>query len=471
MRMRAAAGSSIALCFLLAACALKAPPPADEIRTRALTNLSLPAQWAAAATAPGPAVNKWLATFEDPQLEALVAEAFVHNSDLRVAAANVARAFAQTKIASSTLLPVVDLLGRGGGKLGGDSSGLQGVLLSASWELDVWGRVRYEQAAFVAVHAASLADLESARQSLAASVARSWFLAREARLQRALAANAVVDGERLTGLATDRERIGSGDSYDIAIANASLEAYRDAVVQADLAHAQAIRSLETLVGRYPAAAIEAPTQLATLAGLPAGGVPAELLERRPDVAAAERRVAAAFNRTEEAKVAMLPRIALTAGVSSVTSELFVLKDHSNPVVSIGANLLAPIFHGGALRANVEVRNAEQEQALADYGRVAVRALSEVENALGNEATLRLREPILARAVAENARSVELAGIRVRVGSGDLRGVLQQQLALYGSRSAVLRVQSEQRLQRVALYLALGGAVVEPVPPVAALQLP
>ena len=471
MRMRAAAGSSIALCFLLAACALKAPPPADEIRTRALTNLSLPAQWAAAATAPGAAVNKWLATFEDPQLEALVAEAFVHNSDLRVAAANVARAFAQTKIASSTLLPVVDLLGRGGGKLGGDSSGLQGVLLSASWELDVWGRVRYEQAAFVAVHAASLADLESARQSLAASVARSWFLAREARLQRALAANAVVDGERLTGLATDRERIGSGDSYDIAIANASLEAYRDAVVQADLAHAQAIRSLETLVGRYPAAAIEAPTQLAALAGLPAGGVPAELLERRPDVAAAERRVAAAFNRTEEAKVAMLPRIALTAGVSSVTSELFVLKDHSNPVVSIGANLLAPIFHGGALRANVEVRNAEQEQALADYGRVAVRAFSEVENALGNEATLRLREPILARAVAENARSVELAGIRVRVGSGDLRGVLQQQLALYGSRSAVLRVQSEQRLQRVALYLALGGAVVEPMPPVAALQLP
>ena len=468
MRMRAAAASSIALCFVVAGCALKTPPPADEIRTRALTNVSLPAQWAAAATVPGPAVSNWLATFEDPQLEALVAEAFVHNSDLRVAAANVARAFAQTKIASSTLFPVVDLLGRGGGKLGGDSSGLQGALLSASWELDVWGRVRYEQAAFVAAHAASLADLESARQSLAASVARSWFLAREARLQRALAANAVVDGERLTGLATDRERVGSGDRYDIAIANASLEAYRDAVVQADLAHAQAIRALETLVGRYPAAAIEAPTQLAALAGLPAAGVPAELLERRPDVAAAERRVAAAFNRTEESKVAMLPRIALTAGVSSVSSELFVLKDHSNPVVSIGANLLAPIFHGGALRANVEVRNAEQEQALADYGRVAVRAFSEVENALGNEATLRLREPILTRAVAENARSVELAGIRVRVGSGDLRGVLQQQLALFGSRSAVLRVQSEQR---VALYLALGGAVSDSVPPVAALQLP
>jgi outer membrane protein TolC len=139
------------------------------------------------------------------------------------------------------------------------------------------------------------------------------------------------------------------------------------------------------------------------------------------------------------------------------------------VWSIGANLLAPIFHGGALRANVEVRNAEQQQAIADYGRIAVRAFGEVESALANEATLRLREPILSRAVVENSRAVELAGVRVQVGSGDVRGVLQQQLALYGSRSAVLRVQSEQRLQRVNLYLALGGGLVEPAPRTAALQ--
>jgi outer membrane protein, multidrug efflux system len=186
------------------------------------------------------------------------------------------------------------------------------------------------------------------------------------------------------------------------------------------------------------------------------GLPSELLERRPDVVAAERRVAASFNLTEQAKVAQLPRIALTAGVSSVSSELFVLTNHNNPVASFGANLVAPLFQGGALRANVDVRTAEQAQAVADFARTAQRAFGEVENALAAEAAARERAPILARAAAENARAVDLAGVRFRVGSGDLRGVLQQQLALYGTRSALLRVEGEQRVQRVNLHLALGG---------------
>ena len=181
-----------------------------------------------------------------------------------------------------------------------------------------------------------------------------------------------------------------------------------------------------------------------------------MLERRPDVVAAERRVAASFNLVEQAKVAQLPRIALTAGASSISSELFVLKSHDNPVFSLGGNLVAPLYQGGALRANVDVRTAEQALALADYARVAQRAFGEVESALASEAAARDREPILSRAAAENMRAVEMSGVRYRVGSGDLRGVLQQQLALYGAQSALLRVAGEQRVQRVNLYLALGG---------------
>ena len=469
--MRTVIASLIVCATLVAGCALKTPPAREEVVSRTLTNLTLPAQWTAAAVSQDPAVGNWLASFQDAQLEALVAEAFVHNNDLRLASANVARAAALLKVAGASLYPVVDFLARGGGKLGGDSSGLQGALLSASWELDVWGRVRYDQQAAVQQHAATQADLQYARESLAAAVARSWFLASEARQQRALAASAVSDGERLISLAGDRERVGIGDSYDVAVASANLEIYRDALLQGDLALAQALRALEVLVGRYPAAALDVPSTFAALPPVPAAGVPAELLERRPDIAAAERRVAAAFNRIEEAKVAMLPRIALTAGVSNLSSEMFVLKEHQNPVWSIGGNLVAPLFHGGALRANVEVRTAEQDQTLAEYGRVAVRALGEVETALASEASLRSREPILARAVAENSRAVELSGIRLRVGSGDLRGVLQQQLALYGARSAVLRVQSEQRLQRVNLYLALGGGIAQPMEHSAALRVP
>jgi outer membrane protein TolC len=186
------------------------------------------------------------------------------------------------------------------------------------------------------------------------------------------------------------------------------------------------------------------------------GMPSELLERRPDVVAAERRVAAAFYRVEEAKAARLPRISLTASGTSVSSELFVLKNHSNPVWGVGASLLMPIFTGGALESQVEIRTAEQKVAVGDYGRIGARAFGEVENALSSEFTLDARGAVLRQAEAENQRALELANVRYRVGSSDLRAVEQQQLAVYAARTSLLRVESEQRVQRVNLYLALGG---------------
>jgi outer membrane protein TolC len=190
---------------------------------------------------------------------------------------------------------------------------------------------------------------------------------------------------------------------------------------------------------------------------PPVGLPSELLERRPDVIAAERRVAAAFDRVEEAKAALLPRISLTAGGSNVSSDLFVLKDHSNPVWSLGANLLAPLYQGGALRAQVEIRTAEQKQAVAEYARAAQRAFSDVESALSAEVALSDRQAILAENIINNQRALELAQVQFNVGKIDLRSIEQRQLALYGARTLLLQVQGERLAQRVNLHLALGGS--------------
>jgi outer membrane protein TolC len=159
------------------------------------------------------------------------------------------------------------------------------------------------------------------------------------------------------------------------------------------------------------------------------GLPSELLERRPDVVAAERRVATAFYRTEEAKAARLPRITLVANVTTISSELFVLKNRDDPVFSGGANLLQPIFLGGYLQSQVDVRTAEQQAAIADYGRVSAKVFGEVEGALSAGFSAAEREDILQRSVGDNARALELATVRYRVGSGDLRGVRHQQLSL------------------------------------------
>ena len=163
----------------------------------------------------------------------------------------------------------------------------------------------------------------------------------------------------------------------------------------------------------------------------------------------------------EAQAAQLPRISLTASGSSVSSELFVLQDHTNPVWSVGANLLAPLYQGGALRAQVEIRTAEQEGAIAEYARAGQRALGEVEGALSAERALRDRDEILDAKVRNNERALELTRIQFRVGSIDQSVVETRQLALYSARISRLRVQTELLAQRVNLYLALGGGFGQP----------
>jgi len=440
----------------LAGCLLQAPPKAEDIRPQALPNLTLPEQWAEKGGAAGAVANGWLAEFKDPNLDSLVREAIENNPDLRVAAARVEQAAGYVRLAGATLYPQVNLLARGGGSLSGDSSGLQGVGIFANWELDLWGRVRAGREAAQLQYVSVELDTEYARQSIAALVAKSWFLATEARLQKSVADDMVRSSERLADLARDRQRVGKGDEYEVTLAQASLQTYRDAAQQLDLSYRQALRALEALVGRYPAGAVEVPLRLAAKPGPVPVGMPSELLERRPDVVAAERRVAVAFYRIEEAKAARLPRISLTAAVTTISSELFVLQDRDNPMWSAGASLLAPIYLGGALQSQVEIRTVEQKQAVAEYGRVGARAFGEVENALSSGFTLERRAAILERAVAENERALELVNVRYRVGSGDLRAVQQQQIASYAARTTMLRVQSEQLVQRVNLHLALGG---------------
>lgn len=447
-----------ALMLLVATgCALQDPPKREDLARDAAPNLKVPDAWAEAGAPGGSVAGGWLRSFNDPQLDALVRETLTHNPDLRTAAARVEQAASYVKSAGGTLYPQVNAMARGGGTLSGDSSGLEGAGIFVNWELDLWGRVRAGRATASSQYASAELDAEYARQSMVAMTAKSWFLATEARLQKAIAEEMVDSAGRNLNLAEERLRVGRGDQNDVTLARASHATYRDSVRNLEYAYRQAIRALESLAGRYPAGKLDVPAQLAVLPGPVPVGLPAELLERRPDVVAAERRVAMALYGTQEAKAARLPRISLTAAVSSISSDLFFLKERDNPVWSAGAALNLPLFTGGALQAQVEIRTAEQKVAVAEYGRIGARAFSEVENALSAAFALEDREVILREAVRENTQALEFANVRYRVGAGDMRAVQQQALALSASRTALLRVQTERLMQRVNLHLALGGS--------------
>lgn len=443
--------------ILAASCALKNPPDAAAIKAEAMPKVVVPQAWSAIPSQATTVTDNWLASFHDEQLVAAVNEAIAANPDLRVAATRVETAMLYAKLAGAKLYPSVDLLARGGLKLSGDNSGFQGGLLTANWELDLWGRVRYGRAAAAADAMAVQADFEFARQSMAAAIAKNWFLATEAAMQAELARQTIQRSQDLVSLAETRSRVGVGNDEDVFVARSTVGTYQDALREIELAQAQAIRGLELLLGRYPAAAAAVSAKLPAQPEEIPAGLPSELLERRPDVIAAERRVAAAFNRVGEAKAARLPTIALTAGVSAISSDLIVLKDHDNPVWNLGANLLMPIYRGGALKTQVEIRTSEQKQAVAAYAAVGLRAFGEVENALAAELGAKQRETILTQVSADSERALGIVQTQYRVGSTDLRFVNQRQLALNSTQAALIRMQAEQRIQRVNLHLALGGS--------------
>ena len=449
----------VALAMLVSACALKPAPDRDVLATENLPNMKLPAEWAE-PSASGAVQDNWVAALGDQQLSALVAEAIAYNADLRLAATRVEEAAAVVKASGAQLYPSVNLLARTSGKVGGDGTGIGGVLVPASWEIDLWGRVRYGRRAAEDQYASAEADAAAAAQSVAALVAKAWFVAIEARQQRDLAASMVANSRDTLRIAEQRLRIGPGNELEVEQAGASLQSLLDTERQLDLALSQATRSLELLLGRYPAAEIQAPNVFVALPQMAGAGVPSELLERRPDIIAAQRRVDAAFNLVGQADAARLPRLTLTAGLTSITSETFVLQNRDNPQIGVGASLFATIFDAGALEAQADVRRAQQKQAAAMWAQAGLKAFGEVEGALANEVVLRDRESLLVVAVQKNDNALVLENTRYRIGNVDLRSVLQQQMAVYASRSALLRVQGDQHVNRVNLYLALGGGFGE-----------
>ena len=448
--------SIAAMLAALSGCVLNDPPTGDELHREAFRETMVPPEaWTAGASA-GEVESGWIHAFNDERLTELVHEAILHNTDLRVTAMRVEQAAANVRIAGGSIYPTVDFLGRASAEDGDGNSPIDGGFLTASWEIDLWGRVRYGKRSAEDAYAATAADFVYAQQSVAAMVVRSWLLASEATLQRRLAVDTLTGAERLVALTDDRQRVGIGSELELAQARASAHTYRDIVRQLDLGIAQAMRSIEILLGRYPAAELAAATEFPSVRGDAPAGLPSELLERRPDVIAAERRVAAAFARTGQAKAARLPRFSLNGSGSSIESDILVLQERDNPIWGLGLGVVMPLFQGGALKAQVELRTAEQRAAVAQYATTGLKAFGEVENALASERAAFDRLAILEAQTRDYERALELENTRYRVGNTDLRSVTQQQVALYAARSALLRVQAERLTQRVNLYLALGG---------------
>ena len=447
-----------------AACAVKQPPrPADTLAGVLPATTVVPPEWFETTGLDGAVVTDWIRTFQDAQLEALVDEGLDHNLDLRAAAARIDGAAALATAARSLLYPQLTAEGLAGVVHRDGTNERSGVVLGASWELDLWGRVRAAGASADARRDATAADLLAARQSVAALVATLWYETTATERLRNTAAAAAVVYEDLLGLVKKRNEVGQVGGEDVALAGADLDRVRQRERAFATSLQQIARSLEVLVGRYPAAELALAPDLPPVPPPVPDGLPSELLERRPDLVAAERRVAAAFHAVQSAKAARLPRFTLTGGGGRSSSELIRLVGASTSFWRLGLEMFAPIFLGGALQAQVDLATADQEAAMALFGQAALRAFSEVEGSLAGEQLLADQQRHLESVLAQDAEALRLGRLRYNAGATDLLHVLQLQARQLDTQFSLVTIRNDRLANRIALHLALGGGFLAAQP--------
>jgi multidrug efflux system outer membrane protein len=409
-------------------------------------------------------------------LNALVADALVFNNDLAAAAGRVLEARALLGGAKSAQWPRLEIGGLATRSKSSESrtfafgpiySNQFSADATATYEADLWGRLSRGKEAAQATLLASEQDRRTVAQALIADVVRTWLVIRELQLQVALTERTIANFSDNLITVRERYRRGLVSALDVHLASQNLAAARsaDPAFRQELAAAR--RRLEILAGRYPAGDVIA-SDLEGAGGsitreimpdpldpVPAG-LPSDLLERRPDLLAAEMNLHSSVARVGEAKAALYPRILLTATGGSKSIELSELFSGGTDFWTLAGNLFMPLINRGATQAQIKAAEARVVQATAGYRQAVLVAFSEVENALDQDLFQARQEEYLTNSAEQARRSVNLAQDRYRRGLDSLLVTLESQRRLFNAESQLLTTQRARRTARVNLIQALGG---------------
>ncbi|MBP6782774.1 MAG: efflux transporter outer membrane subunit [Verrucomicrobiales bacterium] len=460
---------------LMSNCESISPPDAKHF-----ASVKAPAHWIADASYhPTHFPDRdWIENFKAPDLEHFVDAVMENNRDLKAAQSRIEIAQANARIVGAELYPQIGgqfsgqrsaqnfiglpIPGAAPGSVLSSQNNRFGLSLDISWELDLWGRIRAARSAVVAEFEASQFDRSTAELSLAGLAAKTWFTLAESKDQVNLARNAIATFSETESAIRDRFENGiEGNGQNLAsqllLAQADVANARDALATREELVGRSARQLEVLAGTYPSGAAGATARLPNLPGNVPADLPATLLDRRPDLASAERRIAAADKRLLEAKRSLLPAISLTGSYGSASEDISDILNGDFSIWSVAGNLAQPILQGGRLRANISKRDSERQLAATEFEQATLTAFSEVENALAAETFLTSRVDALEESsrltLAAYRRSLEEFGL----GTGDILTVLASQQRLFTSRSQWLSAKRMRLNNRVDLYIALGGS--------------
>lgn len=442
-------------------------PTQVEPQEQVMADVAPPIDWVVPAPDALPTTD-WVRAFPDPILIELVDEALRRNTNIGAAYAQLEVAIASEKISRADKLPRVS--GSAGlsrteqiNEFIPDSTGLS-FGLNASWEPDFWGRISDNINSSEIESEASASDIASARLSIAGQVAQSWFSFIEAQLLVDLSRREIETLERALRLTQRRFESGLVESADVRLTRTTLAQARAQQSSRMQSLAALSRQIEILLTRYPASALQAATDLPELPTLTGAGAPQYILTQRPDLIAAERRLAAQGLQIDLARKALLPSLSLTSAGSANGNGFDSFFDLDALVANLAANLTAPIFQGGRLRGNIEIQEAVLKQQLQSYIGTVLSAYLDVENALDGEMRLAETEAALRIAVDEAFEAEERLELRYTEGLVTILQLLDAQTRRLSAEGQLISARSQRLQNRVQLHVALGGGAYGDIPP-------
>jgi NodT family efflux transporter outer membrane factor (OMF) lipoprotein len=418
-------------------------------------------------------LETWWTIFDDPTLTSLIERSRITNLTLREAVWRVEEARSLRGVVAGQLVPSVGLDAQAGrsspsdngplGELapegGFDAADLFDIGTGASWELDVWGRVRRQVEAADATVEASVEDYRDVLVGLFAEVAVNYITVREQQ-ERLRLAHANVDGQESTlKLTRDRFDAGLVSALDIAQAESNLANTRSLIPLLERSRELALNRLSVLLGSSPGAVDAELSDEEKIPEEPAAvtsGLPADLLRQRPDIRAAERRLAAQTARVGVVTAELYPQFSLTGFLGLQSTDAGDLFSSDSVTWSIGLPIRWKLFAGGAIRSQIAAERARTEQLLAAYEGAVLLALEEVEDAMISYATEIRRRGRLAESVEATQRSLDLVLTQYRAGLTDFQNVLDTQRSLLGRQDDLAASEGLVIKNLISLYRALGG---------------
>lgn len=416
-----------------------------------------PAGWqpAAPSTVDGTA---WWKAFGDSQLDALVDQVEVSNQNVAAAVANYAQARALVRVQRASYFPTLGVSGgvTRTGRDGGVSNSVQ-VALGTSWEPDVWGRISNNVSAASATAQATEADLASARLAAQGELATNYFSLRASDAELALLRTTVEGYERSQQIAQNRYDQGIATKSDVLQAQTQLANTRADLLTLENQRAQLEHAIALLVGKAPADFSVPPTAewKPTALDVPLL-LPSTLLERRPDIAASERDLAAANAQIGIERSAYFPSLSLSGSYGRSSSGVSNLFNAPNALWSLGVSVTQALFDGGAIAARVDSAKASRDSAVARYRQTVLAAFQSIEDQLSTTRTLAAQET-LRREASTAADDVERQVLnRYRSGQVSYTDVVTAQVSALSARRALLQLLASRQTTSVALIQALGG---------------